>query len=136
MKRLIYGTGLLIAMACPHLYAQTLYAVANVPFDFQMDNTRMPAGKYVVKESGGLLLVRGASGPKTAAAHLTFPVSRSARSSHAKLQFNRYGDEYFLAAIWDANSHGGHALTKGQHEKELASRHVFVQTASISLQEK
>jgi hypothetical protein len=133
MKRFIYAAGLLTLMACPYLYGQRLDAVANVPFDFQLGETLMPAGKYLLHEAGPLLELRGESGKKNVMC-LTLPTSRWALSVDPKLEFNRYGDDYFLATVWSPSSHEGFALRKSKREKELASRVTFIQTASIPLQ--
>ena len=38
---------------------------------------------------------------------------------HAKLVFEKYGNEYFLAQIWDGQSHTGIAFPESKREKEL-----------------
>src|ERR1700682_5628489 len=98
MKQLCLATGLFAAMACAGLYAQTVDLRANVPFDFRMGKTLMPAGEYVIHHSAGVLSVRAQSGC-TAALHITLLESRHRASSKGSLVFNRYGDSYFLSKI-------------------------------------
>jgi hypothetical protein len=120
MKQLCLATGLFAAMACAGLYAQTVDLRANVPFDFRMGKTLMPAGEYVIHHSAGMLSVRAQSG-RTAAFHITLPESRHGTSSKGALVFNRYGDSYFLSKIWAPDSRNGLALLTPKREKELAS---------------
>ena len=85
MKHFIYTAALAAAMACPYVYAQTVDAHANVPFNFRMGDAVMPAGQYRIHESQGLLMLREETGKK-AAMHLTLPVSRPAISSNPSLR--------------------------------------------------
>jgi hypothetical protein len=132
MKRLLFTAGLFAALASPYMYAQTAVAVANVPFEFRMGKTLMPAGKYTVTDSGGVVTVREESGRKSAV-QISLPTERSSVNSQPSLEFNRYGSDYFLSTIWTQGSKEGRALPKSQFEKELISHAGLVQTASIAL---
>ena len=135
MKRLCLATGLFAAMACAVLHAQTVDLRANVPFDFRMGETLMPAGEYVIHHSAGVLTVRAESGPPRAIFQLTLPASRQDGSTKGALVFNRYGDSYFLAKIWAPESRYGMALSTSKREKELASG-APVYSAAIPAQRK
>jgi|KBSMisStandDraft_5_1062788.scaffolds.fasta_scaffold93227_3 hypothetical protein len=132
MKRLLYAAGLFTALGC-FVQAQTATARADVPFGFRMGSSTMPAGTYVVQQLGAVLIIREEGGTNKSAIQLTLPTARAAASSQPKLEFHRYGSDYFLAAVWNPNSHEGRALPKSKAEQEL-SRHIeLLQTASISL---
>jgi hypothetical protein len=45
---------------------------------------------------------------------------QGARGQHARLVFNKYGNQYFLSRIWDGNSDVGIQLLKSKREKELS----------------
>jgi len=83
------------AMALP-LAAQvpTTY-VANVPFEFTVDHTTMPAGQYEIQTSAQApILLRSAD------ANCYFnssPLNWTAEKP--ELVFNRYGDRYFLSVV-------------------------------------
>ncbi|MBO0862847.1 MAG: hypothetical protein J2P21_30990, partial [Chloracidobacterium sp.] len=50
--------------------------------------------------------------------------------SRARLVFHRYGDQYFLAQVFDGESEQGSALLKSKAEKEAAKkRDVITQNA-------
>lgn len=137
MKRLFFMAGLLTAIASPSLFAQSSHDLrADIPFSFRMGKAVLPAGTYTVYESNtGLVTLRESAG-KGAAARLTIPTSRRAMSDHGSLQFTRYGDNYFLAKVWDASSHEGRALMQSKQEKELEANSRTFETASVILKEK
>ena len=132
MKRLFFAAGLFTAFAFS-MNAQTSTARAEVPFDFHMGQSLLPAGTYVIQGSGDLLTVREQGGTRKSAVQLTLPSSRKQVASQPKLEFHRYGSVYFLAAVWGQQSHEGRALPKTKLEKELISHAQLLQTASISL---
>src|SRR5581483_4061193 len=69
---------------------------ADIPFDFMVGKTRLPAGKYCVSRVT-------ARGERT-----------------ARLVFHRYGNQYFLAEIWDGESNMTQQLGKSKAEREAA----------------
>lgn len=135
MTRLHFAVALLAALACSGLEAQTRLE-ANIPFEFRMGKTTLPAGDYLFDYSSRLLLVHQENGQHTAVMTLTSPVSRTKAPATGVVEFNRYGDAYFLAKIFTAGSPDGGALPKTAREKELVSRATPVQTQAIVLQTK
>jgi hypothetical protein len=135
MKRFIFTAGLFTTLAFYPLLAQSQDLSANIPFNFQMGQAVLPAGKYMVHESNGLVVLREQTG-KGAAMRLTLPTSRSNISSDPALEFTRYGDEYHLTNIWNGSSNTGRALIQSKREKELASRFKTVETAGVILNTK
>ena len=69
-----------------------------------------------------------------AAAVITMSVARPAAQHPSRLEFNRYGNSYFLTKVWDAFSDGGKAPLKTPQQKEYAARNGLVQTASVPAQ--
>jgi hypothetical protein len=136
MKRLPLATALFAALAFASLHAQTIDMNAKVPFDFRMGETLMPAGEYVIHHAAGLVALRGQNGVHAAAMNLTLPASRKDAPTKGALEFNRYGDSYFLAKIWAPDSRDGRALIRTKREKELASRVALTQTATLALTSK
>ena len=133
MKRLFSAIGLftVLASTTTFSYGQTSVAKADVPFAFQMGETHMPAGKYIIRESGFLLTVRGEAG-KPAAMILANPESRTGKASYPSLEFERYGSNYFLTKVWNGDSQG-RALPRTKREKELARRSTFGHTEEVAL---
>ncbi len=135
MKRLISAASLFTMLAAAtYSYAQTPIAKAAIPFDFQIGETSMPAGEYRISESGGYLLrVQGAKGQPSAIL-LTAPGSYKGKSKDPVLQFHRYGDEYYLAQIWNPDSNKCQAVSQSKRAKELARRATFERTEQVALQ--
>jgi hypothetical protein len=131
MNRFVLAAGLLAAVAGLCAHAQTIDLQANIPFEFRMGETIMPAGEYRIQSSSAVLVVRGEVGHRPVAQVVAIPASRPATQKPGRLEFNRYGNSYFLTRAWDPYSEGGRALMKTPQEKELASRNGFVQTASV-----
>ena len=136
MKRLHFALGLFAAVACSGLHAQTPTVRASIPFDFQIGQTRMPAGDYQFRHEHGWLAVQDQSGSHVTTAITTAVDRPTMPTNKAVLQFNRYGQAYFLATIWKGNSDTGRSLSKSAQEKELAIHAGSVQTTIVALQRK
>ena len=79
--------------------SSTQRVIATIPFAFSVGKTTLPAGRYtitVLNSSSDLkiLQVRSMDG-RSSAIMLTTSVPVSA-TEHAKLVFERYGDQYFF----------------------------------------
>ena len=134
MKRLAFAAGLFASVACTCLLAQSNDMLAKIPFEFRMGDVVMPAGDYRIYQAHtGVVTLRKQDGAPKTATLLTRPASRKTASGTGALEFNRYGDAYFLTNVWSPSSHDGRALPKGVTEKELISRAGQVQTAGIPL---
>jgi len=97
-------------------------ARASVPFGFSLNQQSMPAGAYEVSSQGNnVLVVRNLDTKEASLLIASMRVQASANSDtpHAKLVFRKCGDQYFLAQIWDGQSHTGIAFPKSKLEKEL-----------------
>lgn len=106
---------------------------ANIPFDFTVGNKEFKAGRYSVdrlsvSHSSDTLIIRSADNSEAA----NFNVSRvgAKGESQARLVFNRYGNQYFLAQIFDGQNNEGYGLLKSKSERELAKkRDIITQNA-------
>ena len=101
LRRLVLATGLSILGISSHLNAEVPGdLVANIPFTFHVGPTRMPAGTYVVHQNDDVLTVRQPGVSGRAVSLLTLPGSRVDANQEGLLEFNRYGDTYFLESVW------------------------------------
>jgi hypothetical protein len=135
MKRLHFAIGLLAAMAGSGLQAQAVLE-AKVPFEFRMGEVNFPAGDYQFKYSGQLLVVHQQQGQRATAMALPLPVSRIKPPSTGLLEFNKYGEAYFLSKIWTPGSTDGSAVRKTSREQELARATPPFRTEAILIQSK
>lgn len=129
-----YGALLILAMAlivgAPMIQAQSkARARANVPFDFTLDQKAMPASTYEVSSlSEKVLAVRNLNSGESRLVIEAMQVEASpnAGTPHAKLVFRKYGDQYFLAEIWDGQHNRGIAFpeSKREHEIKLAGNNA------------
>ncbi len=117
--------------------------VVNIPFDFAVGETNLPAGKYTLRRmistsSADQLLIQNAEARVDMRTGITRPNRASEIQRKSRLVFNRYGGEYFLSQVWMAGSDTGRDLFKSRGErnraKELArnnsERHTVTLTAS------
>jgi hypothetical protein len=137
MKRQIWDLALialLVGLAAASAQAQSTVAKANVPFDFVIGDTRLPAGEYTIVSGAPdvapeLLVFRDGRGrvrEVTMAARMEPGTSRTAR-----LVFHRYGSRHFLAEAWLVAGESGCQVRQGSQEKELAERGTGVPEAII-----
>ena len=98
------------------------YAVkVNVPFDFSAGGTHLSAGEYAVTKlqiTSGTLSIKS----EHQGAMLFADLSGQRRSDGTCVIFNRYGDKYFLASVWVAETGTGYQLPKSKMEREMIAR--------------
>jgi hypothetical protein len=135
MKRIALA-GLLAASFGLGLHGQTMNLRASIPFDFQVGNSTLPAGEYLIQNQDGVLIVKGmGSRPVSVISH-SHATTRPNAPGQGEVVFNRYGDTYFLTRVWTPESNDGREVVKSPREKELAARGGFAQSATVAAQRK
>lgn len=102
--------------------AQTIKVKVNVPFDFVVSRTTLPAGEYLVDsmdDHGTVLAIRSLNSDARNLVMSNSTISLEP-ASQTKIIFHRYGDRYFLYKIWVAGNTIGHQLRPSPREKEVA----------------
>lgn len=103
--------------------AQTTHLTITVPFEFTAGNVQLPAGEYEVTAVGPW------GGPTISVHNVnsnagTLVLSTSCQSqkptANAKLVFYRYGQQYFLAEVWNRHSSVGNQIQIHSRQTELA----------------
>jgi hypothetical protein len=98
----------------------------NIPFDFVIGDTTMPAGTYELSrlddDMQSVLQLRSVKG-RTAVA---FDTERTQTSNDqavhkTELLFNKVGNQYFLSQIWVAGDAEGRELIPSRMEKKLTA---------------
>jgi hypothetical protein len=127
----LIGLGLLMATASA--YAQTGVVKANVPFNFIVDKTQVPAGQYMIQSVGSSGTAMIIESQDRSLVKLVLPnACESAQvQQKSKLVFHRYGDQYFLAQIWTAGNDRGRELLKTEQEREIAMNHPAAQDVVV-----
>ena len=92
---------------------------AQVPFDFHVGDRLVRAGDYTVKSlTADEQTIRLSSGKEIAITATNSGKERGNGEGRARLVFHKYGDQYFLAAVWGADS-TGRTLTESKRERNL-----------------
>ena len=127
----LIGLGLLLATASA--YAQTGVVKANVPFNFIVDKTQIPAGQYMIQNVGSSGTAMTIESQDRSLVKLVLPnACESAQvQEKSKLVFHRYGDQYFLAQIWTAGNDRGRELLKTEQEREIAMSYPAAQDVVV-----
>lgn len=117
----VSALGILVLLAITSGYAQSPAPMyIKVPFQFTAAATAFPAGDYTVSRllsPARTVLIRSVDCSK-AAIVLTLPAESSV-SKNSRLEFHRYGNQYFLANIWTVGDSIGSELIKSRAEREL-----------------
>lgn len=132
MKRQAFRTitmvSLLLMLAAVSVNAQRLSddsIAVNIPFDFAVGQTKLPAGNYTLRRlaltsSYDRVVIQSADGRGDSQTGMTRPNRTSEVQKQSKLIFNRYGDQYFLSQVWMAGSDTGRDLFQSRNERSLA----------------
>ena len=120
MKRnMFWGlTAVVLALVMNVPFANAQSAKANIPFDFSVSGTAMPAGIYTVSEIGdGEARVASVQSSTTILVH----VQREERLDHQspRMVFHKYGDKYFLAEVWSGAGNSGLEFPASKWENEM-----------------
>jgi len=128
MKSKLFGVVAVAALAGAisiPLSAQSLSLTANVPFEFTVGNVTMPAGEYRVLSTSTRQIIKISNETQMSAVALVATLGTDsgtlARAGSPRLIFNRYGNHYALAQIWDGSQYG-REVPKNRSERELAAK--------------
>jgi len=95
----------------------------NVPFDFTFGEKKLPAGQYTVgraiQNSDDHVVSIADHNGRSKALQLSNAVFTRRENSRAVLVFHRYGDQYFLAQVWQAQASIGREFGISKKEREL-----------------
>jgi hypothetical protein len=110
--------------------------VANVPFNFYVDDKALPAGKYRVEaiQMAGCnaLRIQGADGRVTVFVP-TRLASAGPNQSGSGLTFNRFGEQYFLSQVFGLEEKAVHKLSRSRAEEALAKTRSTPKQKTVSL---
>ncbi len=103
--------------------------VVDIPFSFVAGGETLPAGHYVLAafdETRIRIFSR-----QTTGVFVPTHASRRNHSDDSKLVFHRYGQTYFLSALWVRGNPTGRELFPTPAERELSSRQPGMQLAVV-----
>jgi hypothetical protein len=103
---------------------------ANIPFQFHAGNAKLPAGTYrihVLDDSDLTVMeIIRVDGSASALFQVQESETKSA-PNQSELVFNKYGDRYFLANMFDAGNPIGTKVVESQYEKKISQQSVTAQ---------
>lgn len=110
--------------------------VADVPFDFTVRDSALPAGKYTIKRTysanPGVMQIRSADGDEV----MLFVVGSAQAAKEpdqTRLIFDRVGDRYFLSEIFEEGNSTGVELPKSRAERDLVKEGAITQLHSVAV---
>ncbi len=95
----------------------------DIPFQFHAGNAKLPPGKYTIHllENTDLTVMEIISVDNSTSA--LFEVGRTQASSapaKSELIFNKYGNRYFLAKVFDEGNSAGSQVLESRYEKRMS----------------
>ena len=104
MFALIVGAVALVALAPFSVTTSAQETTCRVPFGFNVNGKTLPAGRYYVTNTSGMLMVRG---ERDGAFVLGVPAARGTDTpSGGRLVFLKTGTRYDLSEIWSSGGDG------------------------------
>jgi hypothetical protein len=94
----------------------------NVPFQFHAGDTKLPAGKYVIHmlENSDLNVMEISSADGSTSALLQVrEAETNSTPAKSELIFNKVGNQYFLARVFDEGNTSGSEIISNRDEKTV-----------------
>jgi hypothetical protein len=129
-----FFAGLFLVIACVTLHAQAMNMRATIPFAFRAGGKVLPAGDYTIQHSGDTLIIQNEDRNHSVLL-MTNSAIRANPSAMPTLDFNRYGENYFLSSVW-TQGRDGCAVPKSRAEKEIAGSTRLRESVGVALQHK
>ena len=122
MKKYVWLPLLLMAVigsAAVSTKAQSSYVVrANVPFEFNVGDKTLAAGKITARELATGALAISNLDQRQHAIRIAHQVASSNQNGRAKLVFRKYGNRYFLTQVW-VPGYDGMEFQKSKSERAI-----------------
>jgi hypothetical protein len=128
---------MLLALAALLLAAGSAYAQNdrfNVPFQFAIGKSVMPAGHYSIKSASptsGALIIQDRQTGRSSGFVAGIPIRSRGAQDQTKLVFHCYSGSCFLSQVWTGND-VGRQLTESSQELELAKQSPAVRVPVVA----
>jgi hypothetical protein len=102
----------------------------NVPFQFHAGNTKLPAGKYVIhmlEDSDLAIMEISSADGSTSALFQVQDAEANSAPAKSELIFNKYGNRYFLAKLFDEGNPSGSQVVASRYEKTISQSGTVAQ---------
>ena len=113
--------------------AQTSFGVrANVPFDFNVGDKTLQAGKITAREMASGALAISNLAKRQNAIRIAHGVSSSNQNGSAKLVFRKYGNRYYLTQVW-IPGYNGMEFQNSKTERALERETMIAKNSTTEL---
>jgi hypothetical protein len=126
--RIVLCGALLAAASAAMAQTRIGDVVVDVPFAFNVAGQALPAGHYIVAAVGDNIRIFNS---QTSGLYAPTHGAMRTASDGTKLVFHRYGDTYFLSAVWVTGNTTGRELFRSRAERDLATRNAEMQLAVV-----
>ena len=102
----------------------------NIPFQFHAGNVKLPAGEYrihMLDDSGLTLMEISSADGSTSALFQVREADAKSTPDKSELIFNKYGDRYFLAELFEEGSSAGSQVVESRYEKAVSQEAMEAQ---------
>lgn len=133
LKKQVFGRlamlTLLLSFASLAAYAQSAepFMRVQIPFDFEVGERSLPAGKYVIKRDKQLPQFLWIQSPNRKVTVRTFTTAHSLplRATRSSLIFKVLGERHFLAEVKDAPHGLAYSTMRPKEERRLAQAQII-----------
>jgi len=114
----------LAAAAVPSTAGAADKVRAYIPFEFTVGNETLPAGNYQFEnQNTPQAMIVGSLDQQARVMVIARPAYAPAGTRvESQVVFNKYGNRYFLAKVWNASSGLGAGLSKSRQERETSQK--------------
>ena len=98
---------------------------ANIPFQFHVGNTKFPAGEYrihVLDDSDLTTMEISSMDDSASALFQVREADTNSEPTKTELLFNKYGNRYFLAKMFDEGNPSGAQVSESGYEKRISQQ--------------
>jgi hypothetical protein len=103
---------------------------ADIPFQFHAGDAKLPAGKYFIHALNNsdlsMMEITSADG-STSAIFEVHNTEANFAPAKSELIFNKYGNRYFLAKLFDEGNPDGSTVDESHYEKTVSQANVEAQ---------
>jgi hypothetical protein len=95
----------------------------NIPFQFHAGNTKLPPGKYFIHtldDADQTVMEISSADESTSALFEVQPAQANSAPVKSELVFNKYGNRYFLAELFQEGNPNGSKAVESRYEKRIS----------------
>jgi len=96
----------------------------NIPFEFQAGQAVLPPGNYTVRmvdnSELAIMQITSKDHPSTSAIFRVHEKDLTSAPTENEVIFNKYGDHYFLAQVFDEGDPSGSEVVESSYEQKIS----------------